>query len=87
MILSRFNVFWTKNEFINFFIFLPSQASKSAALLGSDIRARALNGEMKLELTYNEALPCPAWCVVLSEYNASLKVSITLNKKINCITE
>ena len=34
---------------------------------------------MKLELTYDQPLPCPAWAVILSEYNASIKVSICVS--------
>ena len=72
-------MFSTQKPLFNKFCFFFQQASKRAALLGSDIRARALNGEMKLELTYDQPLPCPAWAVILSEYNASIKVSICVS--------
>ena len=51
--------------------------------MGSEIRARAMDGNIKLELTYDNPLPSHAWAFVISEYHATIKV---INKLHNFIT-
>ena len=64
----------------DFIIGYDITASKNAALLGADIRGRALDGAMRLDMTFSDVLPTNAWLLVLSEYHSSL--SITHNRNV-----